>query len=248
MYWVPPIGVVDEARGRATPRDRHVERVEDELGPQVAGHRPAHDRPGERVDHDRDVEEARPGRDVGDVGDPQLVRAARAERSVDEVRCRRRAAVADRRPDRPPAVDALRRPATLSSSAASFSSPAAPIAQARVDCGSTETARTIRAARPVPQRSVIACSRFAARRSCSARADRPATPASTVRRTVGDAASPAGHSMHRIVRVARSQAAGVPLTNGAPQRAQVPSYFTRQVVTGRAQSPSALTSASRASP
>ena len=35
---------------------------------------PAHDPPGEHVDHERDVDHAGPGRDVGEVRDPQPVR------------------------------------------------------------------------------------------------------------------------------------------------------------------------------
>ncbi len=56
----PPVGVMDEACARATPCDGHVEGVEDELGAQVAGHRPADDPAAEGVDDDRDVEEALP--------------------------------------------------------------------------------------------------------------------------------------------------------------------------------------------
>jgi len=38
-----------------------------------------------RVDHERDIDEAPPGGHVGDVGDPQLVRAGRGEVPVHEV-------------------------------------------------------------------------------------------------------------------------------------------------------------------
>jgi hypothetical protein len=114
----------------------------------------------------------------------------------------------------------------------SFSSPAAPIAQARVDCGSELTARTTLAAKPVPHRSVIRALRLAARRSCSVRAERPATPGSTAGKTaagdgIGSTDGEPEQSMQWIVLVARSQTAGVPRTRAIPQRTHVPSYLTR---------------------
>jgi hypothetical protein len=61
--------------------DGHVQGVQDEIGLQVGSHRPAHDAPGKRVEHDRRIQKAGPGRDVkpapgstgGDVGDPEHV-------------------------------------------------------------------------------------------------------------------------------------------------------------------------------
>ena len=71
--------------GRPALRERHVERVEDELGAQMRRHRPADDAPAPRVEHDGEVEEAGPRRDVGDVGDPELVGPGRREVAVDEI-------------------------------------------------------------------------------------------------------------------------------------------------------------------
>ena len=62
----------DAATGTPVP-DRHVERVEHDLGRETLGHGPAHDAPAEDVEHDRDVEEAGPRVHVRDVGDPRLV-------------------------------------------------------------------------------------------------------------------------------------------------------------------------------
>ena len=39
-------------------------------------HRPADDVAAEGIEHDRHIEEAGPGRDTSDVGDPQLVSGA----------------------------------------------------------------------------------------------------------------------------------------------------------------------------
>jgi hypothetical protein len=47
---------------------------------------PADDRPGGAVDHERDVDEPRPGPAVGEVGDPFPVRSRRGEVPVKQVR------------------------------------------------------------------------------------------------------------------------------------------------------------------
>ena len=44
--------------------ERHVERIQDEAGAQVAGHGPAHDTAAEGIQDDGQVEEAGPGRMV----------------------------------------------------------------------------------------------------------------------------------------------------------------------------------------
>ncbi len=72
----------------------HVERVQDEAGAQVAGHRPIDNGPAEGVEHDGVIEEPRPGRDVGDIGNPQPVGCIRGELPLDQVRRRPGAAVA----------------------------------------------------------------------------------------------------------------------------------------------------------
>ena len=56
-----------------------LERVQDQRGPHRPGGAPAQDPPGVGVDDERDVDHARPGRDVGEVGDPEPVRGGRAE-------------------------------------------------------------------------------------------------------------------------------------------------------------------------
>jgi hypothetical protein len=55
--------------GRAGPAvgDRHVQGVQDELRGQVIAHAPADHAAAEAVQHHREVEEARPGRDVGSL-------------------------------------------------------------------------------------------------------------------------------------------------------------------------------------
>src|SRR5687768_7989646 len=55
----------------------------------MIGHRPADDAPTVDVKHHRQMEEARPGRDRGDVGDPQAIRRGGSELALHEVGSRR---------------------------------------------------------------------------------------------------------------------------------------------------------------
>ena len=77
---------------------RLLQRVEHEAGVRRPRHAPADDAPGVGVDDEGDVDEARPGRDVGEVRDPQRVRPRRLELPVDVVERARRGLVADRGP------------------------------------------------------------------------------------------------------------------------------------------------------
>jgi hypothetical protein len=79
------VAVVDQP-GRWLPLgDRHVEGVQDQVGAQVVGHRPADDPAGEAVQHDREVEPTLAGALLGDVGDPQPVRCWWGEVAFDQV-------------------------------------------------------------------------------------------------------------------------------------------------------------------
>ena len=60
----------------------------------------AHDAPGVCVDHECDVNEAGPGRDIGEIRDPKRVRPGRPELAVDMIQRTRRSLVADRGFDR----------------------------------------------------------------------------------------------------------------------------------------------------
>jgi hypothetical protein len=48
----------------------------------MRGHGPAHDATAPDVEHDREVQEASPRRNVGDVGDPELIRTGGREPSA----------------------------------------------------------------------------------------------------------------------------------------------------------------------
>jgi len=54
----------------------------------VAGELPADDHPAVRVEHKREEDEPFPAAQVGDVGDPELIRFCGSEVALDEVRQR----------------------------------------------------------------------------------------------------------------------------------------------------------------
>ncbi len=82
--------------------ERHLEGVEHEFGTQVVGHGPTDDAPAADVQYHRQVQEARPGRHVGNVRHPQFVRARRPEPPLDQIKGRPGSGVTHRRL-RPPA-------------------------------------------------------------------------------------------------------------------------------------------------
>lgn len=90
------VRVMDHVLGPAAPY-RHAERLEDQFRAQVVRHRPSHDAPAEHVEHHRQVEEPRPGRDVRDIGEPKLVGSVSDEVPLHEIGRRPRVLVADRR-------------------------------------------------------------------------------------------------------------------------------------------------------
>ena len=90
------VGVMDHVR-RPALRERHVERLEHELRAQVRRHRPADDAAAPRVEHDSEVEEAGPRRDVGDVRDPEPIRPGGREVAIHEIGCGPCLAIAESR-------------------------------------------------------------------------------------------------------------------------------------------------------
>jgi hypothetical protein len=66
----------------------HVQGLQDQLGAQMRGHRPAHHPTAPGVHHHGQVQEARPGRDVGDVGHPEPIATLGREVPVHQVRGR----------------------------------------------------------------------------------------------------------------------------------------------------------------
>jgi hypothetical protein len=93
------VGRVMDNAARLATIDRHIEGVDHDLFAHMIGHRPTDHAPTEYVQHDGEKEEARPRRDVGDVGDPELIRGTGGKVAVHQIRCRFRVAVADGRHD-----------------------------------------------------------------------------------------------------------------------------------------------------
>jgi len=79
--------VVDEldVGARLAAAERHREGIEDEVGAHAGGELPADDHSAVGVEHEGEEDDAFPAAQVGDVGDPQLVRAAGAEVALDEI-------------------------------------------------------------------------------------------------------------------------------------------------------------------
>jgi hypothetical protein len=81
------IGVVDDISGSPLLKS-HLESIEHELGLEVSVHGPSDDSTAPRIEHDSQIEEAGPRRDVGDVRDPEPVWSRSCEITVHEVRGR----------------------------------------------------------------------------------------------------------------------------------------------------------------
>lgn len=78
------VAVVDDAFGFAL-LQRHVQRCEHEVCGHAFSHGPAHHAPAPDINDNRQVEEPHPGRHVGHVRHPQLVRTCGVETPVDQV-------------------------------------------------------------------------------------------------------------------------------------------------------------------
>jgi hypothetical protein len=84
--------------------ERHPQRVEHQGGAHVAGELPADDAAAVGVDDEREEHQALPAAQVGQVGDPQLIRPRRSEVALHQIGA-------------PHAVDGRRRPPSIGSTA-----------------------------------------------------------------------------------------------------------------------------------
>ena len=66
--------------------DRHVQGIDHQLGPQVGCHRPAHHAAAEGIHHYGQIQKPRPGPDVGNIGNPELVRPVRRKVTIHQIR------------------------------------------------------------------------------------------------------------------------------------------------------------------
>ena len=76
--------------------ERPVEGGKHQLGEQPRGHGPTHHAPAEAIEHHRQIQKSRPGRNVGDVGHPQLIGRGGVKIPLDQIRRRTRIGPADR--------------------------------------------------------------------------------------------------------------------------------------------------------
>src|SRR6266545_4804558 len=74
VYWLPLSLCAISPAGWPAQAVGHLERVEDELGAHVRRELPADDHAAVAVEDEGEIDEAVPGADVGDIGDPLLVR------------------------------------------------------------------------------------------------------------------------------------------------------------------------------
>ncbi len=89
------------------PVECHVDRVDDQFNAHVRRHRRADDATAEHIEDDREEQEARRRRHVGDIGDPELVGRSGSELAVHQIGSRARVLVAYRCRERLTAAGAL---------------------------------------------------------------------------------------------------------------------------------------------
>src|SRR6516162_4253582 len=65
--------------------ERHVESIEHQLGGKRRRHRPANDPSTEHIEHDREIDEAYPRRNIRDIGHPQRIRTIIRKRTISKV-------------------------------------------------------------------------------------------------------------------------------------------------------------------
>src|SRR5574343_1898089 len=70
-----------------------LQRVQDEVGAHRTADTPADDAAGEHINHESDVDHALPGRDIGEVANPQLVWPIGPELAIDPVQRARRSSI-----------------------------------------------------------------------------------------------------------------------------------------------------------
>ena len=102
----PLVAMVNEALEGAPVVERLLEGVEHEARMSCPRHPPADDAAREGVDHEGGVDEPLPGRDVGEIRNPEDVRPRRPELTVHPIGGARRGRVGDGGPCLPPARDA----------------------------------------------------------------------------------------------------------------------------------------------
>jgi len=128
--------MVDHAVGATLP-EGHVEGIEHEPRAQVIGHGPVDHAAAEGIQHDGEEQEPGPGRDVGDVRDPEPIGCVGGEVALDQVRCRPGARIPCRRPRSLASADAPQARTAHQSGDPLAAHSAAPSDELGMDAGST---------------------------------------------------------------------------------------------------------------
>jgi hypothetical protein len=102
------VGVMDHPLGRPAVPQGHVARRQDQLGAQVLGHGPADHPATEHIEHDRQGEQAGPGRHRRDIRRPAPIGRVGRERPLDPVGRGQRLRVAHGGPGRSAALAACK--------------------------------------------------------------------------------------------------------------------------------------------
>src|ERR1700739_3251982 len=89
-----PIGMMDQADAWPLCRDRHLQGRQWQAGAQMIRHRPADNPAAVQIHDGGQIEPAPIGLDVGDIGEPDLVRSGGAEAAVEQIRCGRQVVTA----------------------------------------------------------------------------------------------------------------------------------------------------------
>src|SRR5262245_7539994 len=82
-----PVAMMNHAFRIGTSSQRLLKRIQDQIRMHRAGDTPADDAARKYIDDESRVDEPGPGRDVGEIGDPELIRPHRGELALDQI-CR----------------------------------------------------------------------------------------------------------------------------------------------------------------
>src|SRR5215467_7476029 len=80
-----PVTMMNHAFGVGASPQRLLERIQDQVRMHRAGDTPADDAARKHIDDESHVDEPRPGRDVCEIGDPELIRPNGGELALDQI-------------------------------------------------------------------------------------------------------------------------------------------------------------------
>jgi hypothetical protein len=72
---------------RPSLRDGHIKSLEHEFRTKMCLHRPANHAAAENIDHDRQLKKSRPGRNIGNISNPESIRLLCTKAPLNQIRC-----------------------------------------------------------------------------------------------------------------------------------------------------------------